>query len=185
MLGGCSWTCHEIQPGARDTTWRGLWLPRLLQLQLCGTTLLTFLLFMTCILKRSLKQLNNSSSNPSLETFYSVKYSSPFQAPPGPGCWACLSIAAHGGPSPSLETELLTRWPCLSRGWTRWSPEVPANLNHSVITFFLAHMQNLLTKSHSCQDMLRVSAKQVVADIKETEHVVDLGLHLIIGEKRQ
>lgn len=33
--------------------------------------------------------------------------------------------------------------------------------------------------------MLRGSAKQVVAGIKETERVVDLGLHLIIGEKRQ
>lgn len=52
--------------------------------------------------------------------------------------------------------------------------------------FFLAHMQNLHTKSHSCQDMLRGSAKQVVAGIKETERVVDLGLHLTIeGEKRQ
>lgn len=37
---------------------------------------------------------------------------------------------------PQMNTALRAcfRWPCLEqRGWSRWPPEVPSNLNHSVI----------------------------------------------------
>lgn len=41
-------------------------------------------------------------------------------------------VLNQGGILGCVDKVLGCMWPCLRRGWTRWPPEVPCNLNHSV-----------------------------------------------------
>lgn len=119
---------RKIEPRARATAPHGLWLLKLLQLQLCGTTLLTCSPSLCLVFyKRSFRQLNNPSSKLSPGIFNGLRRGSVFQGSLG---WDAKPILALH------HRAVLWRWPkaigthvgqpSLSRAWTWQPPDNPS-----------------------------------------------------------